>query len=59
MLTGIRQERYAGSMARSFYVGETVKETDIHAKFEDGILKLSIPKNEIKYIERSNNIQIE
>ena len=55
----IRQERYAGSMARSFYVGDAVKETDIHAKFEDGILKLSIPKNEIKYIERSNNIQIE
>ena len=55
----IRQERYSGSMARSFYVGDSVKETDIHAKFEDGILKLSIPKNDIKYIERSNNIQIE
>ena len=55
----IRQERYSGSMARSFYVGDSIKETDIHAKFEDGILKLSIPKNDIKYIERSNNIQIE
>ncbi len=42
----IRQERYTGNMSRSFYVGEDVTEEDIHAKFEDGILKLSIPKNE-------------
>ena len=37
----IRRERYAGSMSRSFYVGDGVKEEDIHAKYEDGILKLS------------------
>ena len=40
----IRQERYAGSMQRSFYVGDEVTETDIKARFEDGVLKLSIPK---------------
>jgi len=44
----IRQERYSGSMTRSFYVGEGLKQEDIHAKFEDGILKLSIPKKEEK-----------
>ena len=37
----IRRERYSGSMTRSFYVGDAVKEEEIHAKYEDGILKLS------------------
>ncbi len=44
----IRQERYAGSMARSFYVGEDVKEEDIGAKFENGVLRVSVPKKEEK-----------
>ena len=44
----IRQERYAGSMARSFYVGEGVKEEDIGAKFENGVLKITVPKKEDK-----------
>ncbi len=53
----IRRERYSGSCSRSFYVGEDVTQEDIKAKFEDGTLKLSIPKkepapavNESKYI---------
>ena len=44
----IRQERYAGSLSRSFYVGEEIKEEDIKAKLEHGVLKLSIPKKEKK-----------
>ncbi len=44
----IRQERYSGSMSRSFYVGDTVKQEDIKAKFENGVLKLEIPKKEPK-----------
>lgn len=40
----VRQERYTGSMQRSFYVGETVKQSDITAKFENGVLALNIPK---------------
>lgn len=44
----IRQERYAGSMARSFYVGEGVKEEDIGAKFENGVLRITVPKKEEK-----------
>ena len=55
----IRQERYAGSMQRSFYVGEEVTETDIKAKFEDGVLKLSIPKKEPEKIETAKTIAIE
>mgnify|MGYP000354601670 CR=1 FL=1 len=55
----IRRERYAGSMTRSFYVGEGVTQEDVHAKFEDGILKLSIPKKEAQAVEQKNHIAIE
>ena len=40
----IRRERYSGSCSRSFYVGENVTEEDIQAKFENGILQISVPK---------------
>ena len=55
----IRQERYAGAMQRSFYVGEGVKVEDVKAKFEDGVLKLSIPKKELKELPANNTIAIE
>lgn len=42
----VRRERYAGSMSRSFYIGEDIKEEDIHAKYESGVLKLNVPKLE-------------
>lgn len=44
----IRRERYMGSCSRSFYIGEEVTQEDIKAKFEDGTLKLLIPKKEEK-----------
>ena len=44
----IRRERYSGSCSRSFYVGDEVKQEDIKAKFEDGTLKLFVPKKEEK-----------
>lgn len=57
----VRRERYAGSMSRSFYVGEEVKEEDIHAKYESGVLRLSIPKKENKKekVENKKYISIE
>ena len=55
----IRQERYSGSMSRSFYVGNDVKQEEIHAKYEDGILKLAVPKKAAKAIESNKYIQIE
>ena len=56
----IRQERYAGAMSRSFYVGDEVTQDKIKAKYEDGILKLSIPKKEKKpAVEQDNHIAIE
>ena len=50
----IRKERYAGAMSRSFYVGDAVSEEDIHAKYEDGILKLSVPKKAPKVVEEKD-----
>ncbi len=44
----IRQERYAGAMSRSFYVGDGITEEDVKAKFENGVLMLDIPKKEEK-----------
>ena len=55
----IRKERYAGAMQRSFYVGDAVTQEDIKAKFEDGILKLSIPKKDAKVVETKKTIAIE
>ena len=55
----IRKERYAGSMSRSFYVGEGVTEEDIKAKYEDGILRLVVPKKDAKAVENKKYIAIE
>ena len=55
----IRRERYAGTMSRSFYVGEDVTQEDIHAKYEDGILRLSVPKKVPKKVENTGYIAIE
>ena len=55
----IRRERYAGTMQRSFYVGEDVTQEDIKAKFEDGILRLSIPKKDARTVETKKTIAIE
>ena len=56
----LRRERYSGSCSRSFYVGEGVKQEDIKAKFEDGTLKLEIPKEEAKpAVEQKKYISIE
>ena len=55
----LRQERCSGSMSRSFYVGDGISEDDIHGKFENGILQLSIPKKEAKAIAQNNYIAIE
>lgn len=51
----IRRERYVGQCSRSFYVGEDVKQEEIKAKFEDGILKVFIPKTEPKQLAKEQN----
>ncbi len=55
----IRRERYAGSMSRSFYVGDGVTQDDIKAKYEDGILRLVVPKKDAKAVENNRYISIE
>ncbi len=55
----IRKERYAGSMSRSFYVGNAITQDDIKAKYESGILRLSVPKKAAEEIESTKRIAIE
>ena len=55
----IRRERYTGQCSRSFYVGNQVTQDQIKAKFENGILKLSIPKVEKQQVEQKKYISIE
>ena len=55
----IRKERCAGSMSRSFYVGNAITQDDIKAKYESGILRLSVPKKAAEEIEGAKRIAIE
>ena len=55
----IRQERYAGSMQRSFYVGQNMTEEDVKARFEDGVLHLNLPKKDAKKVPEKKTICIE
>lgn len=54
----IRRERYAGVCSRSFYVGNVVRPEDISAKYEDGILKLSVPKSVKKELPETTSVEI-
>lgn len=56
----IRQERYAGSMTRSFYIGDNVEKGDIEATYRHGVLTLTVPKKALeKKIPEKNLIAIE
>ena len=55
----IRQERYEGSMQRSFYVGDELTEEEIKAAFKHGVLSLNIPKKEAKAVPEKKTIMIE
>ena len=54
----IRQERCAGACSRTFYVGEGVEPEDVTAKFENGILQLSIPKETKKQLPKNTSVTI-
>ena len=54
----IRQERYAGACSRTFYAGEEVEPEDVTAKFENGILQLSIPKAAKKQLPKNTSVTI-
>jgi HSP20 family protein len=55
----IRRERYQGTCSRSFYVGKEMTQDDVHAKFEDGVLKITVPKKDEKEVEENRRISIE
>jgi HSP20 family molecular chaperone IbpA len=55
----LRQERDVGTMQRSFYVGGSITEEDIKAKYENGVLSLLIPKKEAKKEPEKKTILIE
>ena len=56
----VRRERFYGNCSRSFYVGEAVQQEDIKARFENGILKVYVPKKEVKpSVEERKYIAIE
>lgn len=54
----IRQERCAGACSRTFYVGEGVEPEDVTARFENGILQLSIPKEAKKQLPKNTSVTI-
>ena len=54
----IRQERYAGACSRSFYVGD-VKPEDVKAKYESGVLTITLPKAEQKKLSSGTSVAIE
>ena len=55
----IRRERYCGKCSRSFYVGDSIKEEDIKANFNNGILQLSFPKEVVRKDEGTKYITID
>ena len=55
----IRQERYAGAMQRSFYVGEHLTEEDIKASFKNGVLSLDVAKKDQPKLPEKKTITIE
>lgn len=55
----IRRERYTGSMRRSFHVGADLREEDVKARFEDGVLTLIVPKAEARKADVRRTIQID
>jgi HSP20 family molecular chaperone IbpA len=55
----IRSERRFGTCSRSFYVGENIKAEDVKARFENGILNITLPSKEQKSIETKQTVTIE
>ena len=55
----LRQERYSGNCSRSFYVGDAIRDTDVQASFENGILKIEIPTEKKKEEQEKKFITID
>lgn len=56
----LRRERYAGSVRRSFYVGEGIEQEGMKAQFQNGVLRLVLPKQKPqRVVEENKYIAIE
>lgn len=56
----LRRERYTGSLRRVFYVGEGVEQGGMKAQFQNGVLRLTLPKQKPqKVVEENKYIAIE
>ena len=55
----LRQERYSGMMQRSFFVGNSIREEDVKASYENGVLHLQIPKKDAARVPERRTIMIE
>ncbi len=58
-LNYVRRERYTGKCSRSYFVGNHITKEDIQAKFENGILSLTIPKKKEVEKNEDNYVLIE
>ena len=54
----LRRERWAGRCSRSFFVGEGLQPSDVSASFENGILRVSLPKAEQKQLPAKTTVEI-
>ncbi|MBR3361753.1 MAG: Hsp20/alpha crystallin family protein [Lachnospiraceae bacterium] len=55
----IRKERFEGSAKRSFFVGDFANEDNIRASYNNGVLKLTIPKEPEPEPEQPKRINID
>lgn len=53
----LRKERFSGKVERQIYLGSNVDETSIKAKFEDGVLLVTVPKSKAKETQSSITIE--
>ena len=54
----VRRERYTGTCNRSFYIGKSIKHEDIHAKYDNGILHLTFPKEPKQTLDTFQNSKL-
>lgn len=51
----VRKERYEGTCSRNFYIGDGYRQEDIKASFDNGELKITLPK-EVKKPEPEKKV---
>ena len=54
----LRQERYGGTLERTFYIGDVYSESDIKAQYENGVLNITLPKKDQKKVDTNKYIAI-